>query len=274
MSVDSPPSRRSLAFSTLGCPDLDLPAAAALARRHGVQQIELRALGGTMALPDYFSARYASPAALAASVPGLGVTVAAVGTSLRLIGNTADTRDAFAAYAPWAVALGAPYLRIFDGGGVADEAELDAASATLRWWDGLKRANGWPIDVMIETHVAFSHPERLQAFLDRHPGRNILWDTHHTWRKGGEDPVQTWQRVRNAAVHLHVKDSVPRAGSATPDACTYVALGDGGFPVDALLHALDADGFAGPVSLEWERLWHPELPPLDSVLPGFVARFS
>jgi hypothetical protein len=29
---------------------------------------------------------------------------------------------------------------------------------------------------------------------------------------------------------------------------------------------LRADNFAGPVSLEWERLWHPYLPPLDVAL--------
>ncbi len=274
MPIDAASSRCSPAFSTLGCPDLELPAAAELARRHGVTQIELRALGGTTALPDHFATRYGSPAALAATVPTLGVTVAAVGTSLRLIGATAETRDAFIAYVPWAIALGAPYLRVFDGGRTADDAELDDAAATLRWWTELKRANDWPIDIMVETHDAFAVPDQLQGFLDRHPGCSILWDAHHTWRTGGEDPVRTWQRVRDAAVHLHVKDSVPRPAGDGPSACTYVALGEGGFPFDTLLDVLDTDGFVGPVSLEWERFWHPELPPLDDVLPGFVARFS
>lgn len=272
--ADPLPPRRVPAFSTLGCPDLDLHAAAELARRHGLPCIELRALGGTTALPDYFAALYRSPAALAAIVPDLGVGIAAIGTSLRLIGSTAETRDAFAAYVPWAIALGAPYLRAFDGGSTADEAELDAAAETLGWWEGIKRAHAWPIDMMIETHDALARPESLQAFRDRHPSCPILWDTHHTWRKGGEDPVRTWQRVRGAAVHLHVKDSVPSPGDASPEACTYVAIGDGGFPMQALLQVLEADGFAGPVSLEWERLWHPELPPLEAVLPGFAALFA
>lgn len=264
-------SRRATAFSTLGCPDLDLPEAAQLARLHGVAQIELRALGGTTALPDYFAALYTSPDALAALVPELGVTVAALGTSLRLIGSTPETRDAFAAYVPWALALGAPYLRVFDGGHGANEAELADAAATLDWWDALRRAEGWPLDIMVETHDAFAQPERLQLFLDRHPGCKILWDTHHTWRKGGEDPARTWQRVRGHAVHLHVKDSAP---AATADGYAYTALGDGGFPFAALLRTLEADGFAGPISLEWERMWHPEMPPLGTALPGFVAHFT
>jgi hypothetical protein len=32
-----------------------------------------------------------------------------------------------------------------------------------------------------------------------------------------------------------------------------------------------ADDFAGPVSLEWERMWHPYLPSLDEALTAATA---
>jgi hypothetical protein len=35
---------------------------------------------------------------------------------------------------------------------------------------------------------------------------------------------------------------------------------------------LRAANFSGPVSLEWERMWHPYLPPLDEALTVAAAR--
>ena len=53
------------AFSTLGCPDFTLEEALALATKHGLEAIELRALGGTVDLPAYFTEQFGTPGALA-----------------------------------------------------------------------------------------------------------------------------------------------------------------------------------------------------------------
>ena len=42
--------------------------------------------------------------------------------------------------------------------------------------------------------------------------------------------------------------------------------------VAGALAALRADAFAGPVSLEWEKQWHPYLPSLDAALTAAAAR--
>ena len=39
-----------------------------------------------------------------------------------------------------------------------------------------------------------------------------------------------------------------------------------------VLAALRDDRFAGPVCLEWEKLWHPYLPSLDVALATAAAR--
>jgi hypothetical protein len=39
-----------------------------------------------------------------------------------------------------------------------------------------------------------------------------------------------------------------------------------------LVAELKAAEFSGPVSLEWERMWHPYLPPLDEALAVAAAR--
>lgn len=251
-------------FSTLGCPEFSLAETFALARRHGLDAVELRALGGTIALPEYFAREFGSPAALAARVRGEKIRVAALDASLRLADATAAERAELLAFAPWAEALGAPRLRVFDGGHAGDAAEIAAMAATADWWRGERRARGWRCQLMVETHDALRTADRILAFAAAAPDVGVLWDTHHTWKKGGEDPVATWRAVRAHVVHAHVKDSVSVASEKHP--FTYVPPGDGEFPMAPLVAALRADGFAGHVSLEWEKLWHPYLAPLDTAL--------
>jgi sugar phosphate isomerase/epimerase len=251
-------------FSTLGCPEFSLGETLALAAKHGIGAVELRALGGTVELTRHLAEAFGSPEALAAKLRGGAVRIVSLDTSLKLVGAAAGDREAFLDYVPWAEALGVERLRVFDGGKTGDDAELEAAAETVRWWRELRRARGWRADLAIETHDSLVTSAAIQRFLTRAPGTAILWDAHHTWRKGGEDPVATWRAIRGSVVHVHVKDSVSVPSAKHP--FTYVLPGAGEFPMAPLMAALRADGFAGPVSLEWEKVWHPYLAPLDEAL--------
>ena len=123
---------------------------------------------------------------------------------------------------------------------------------------------------MIETHDSLWTAAAVGRLLTVVPDVAILWDSHHTWKKGGEDPVATWRAIRTRVVHVHVKDSVDVPSARHP--FTYVLPGDGGFPIAPLLAALRGEGYAGLVSLEWERMWHPYLPPLDDALGAATVR--
>jgi len=256
-------------FSSLGCPDLSLDETLALAVKHGIGAVELRSLGGTVELPKYFAEKFGTPEKLAVRVRASGVRLVGFGASLNLAGVTAAEREQLAAFAPWAEALGVPRLRVFDGKN-ADTTGLAAALETLRWWRELRAARGWAVDVMIETHDSLFTAAAIGRFLAAAPGAAILWDAHHTWRKGGEDPVATWRAIRASVVHVHVKDSINVPSARHP--FTYVLPGDGEFPIAPVLAALRTDKFSGPVSLEWEKLWHPYLPPLDEALRVAAAR--
>lgn len=257
-------------FSSLGCPELSLEATLALAAKHRVPLVELRALDGSVDLPAYFSTRFGTPSRLAAHVAGLVGRIVAFDASLRLVGGNEADRTQLGALATWAEALGVRWLRVFDGGNAMTADELTAAAATLQWWRELRATRGWQVDVMVETHDSLLTAAAIGRFLAALPGTAILWDAHHTWRKGGEDPVATWQAIRPGIVHVHVKDSVGVPSARHP--FTYVLPGDGEFPVTPLLAALGADRFEGPVSLEWERLWHPYLPSLDAALTVAATR--
>jgi sugar phosphate isomerase/epimerase len=251
------------AFSTLGCPGLDLPGVLALARSHGIGAVELRALEGSLDLPAYFSGRRDSPARLAALAAEAGVRIAAFGTSLRLIGSTDEDRVKFLDFVPWAEAMGVPMLRVFDGKPPAGGTGVEQAAEAAAWWRALRGERGWRTDIMVETHDSLLTAGAISKFAEAAPGTAILWDSHHTWRKAGEDPALTWRAIGPYVAHIHVKDSVGGPGPGTPP--TYVLPGTGEYPMASLRAALSGD-FTGPVSLEWEKQWHPNLPPLGDAL--------
>jgi sugar phosphate isomerase/epimerase len=67
-----------------------------------------------------------------------------------------------------------------------------------------------------------------------------------------------------------VKDGV--AGGTEGRAFTHTLPGAGNFPMSDLLGRLEADGYAGPLSLEWGRKWHTYLPPLNDALEAATAQ--
>ncbi|MEO6569722.1 MAG: TIM barrel protein [Opitutaceae bacterium] len=260
------------AFSTLGCPELSLDEVLVLAERHGMSAVELRALGGTTGLPEYFSQQFGSPENVAAADRSLRSRPRIVGlnTSFKLSDTSSFRRQELLRFVPWAEAMQVPRLRVFDGGGRGDDAELEQAAETLAWWRELRASHSWRTDLMIETHDSFFTAETIARFLSLVPDAAVLWDTHHTWKRGGELPSATWRAIKANVVHIHVKDSISRPSLRHP--FTYVIPGHGEFPSAELFAALRADQFAGPVSLEWEKLWNPELPSLHEALTAANAK--
>ena len=257
------------AFSTLGCPEYTIDEAIALADRHGLDAVEVRALGGMIDLPAYFAATEGSPAALAERLRPARVRIVSLDTSLHLIGDPEAARAKFLEFLPWAEALGVRWLRVFDGGKAADASELAQAAGTVGWWREIRRANGWKADLMVETHDSLTTTAAIRRFLGAAPGTAILWDAFNTWKKSGENPVETWRAIGPDVVHVHVKDAISVPSAKHP--FTYVLPGTGEFPMAPLAAELRA-GFAGTVSLEWERLWHPYLAPLDNALTSAAER--
>jgi len=257
------------ALSTLGCHEHSLPEAFDLAQRHGLDAIEVRALGGTLDIPDYLRQMYGTPAEFAKRASNSAVRVVSFDTSLCLAGNTGSDRTKFLEFVPWAEALGVRWLRVFDGKSGLDAQWLDQAIATVQWWKQLREQRGWRVDCMVETHDTLLDAMSVTQFLAAAPGTAILWDTHHTWKLRGEDPLATWRAIHPHVVHLHVKDSINQPQGKLPYTC--VLPGEGSFPMTQLRHAL-GDEFHGPLSLEWERLWHPYLPTLDAALVAATAK--
>jgi sugar phosphate isomerase/epimerase len=244
-------------FSTLGCGELELEDVLGLAVRRRIPAVELRTLAGRNALPEYFETRYRTPERLRDAVAAFPIRIVSLDSSCHAIGSTGAERAELVALSPWAAALGASAFRVFDGGEHGDDRELASMRSLFDWWQTHEHAP----ELIIETHDALAHPAALRNFLELYPAVGILWDTHHTWKDGKEMPSATWAYLRGRTRHLHVKDSIPQQG--------YVAPGLGEFPFGELIDTLRADAFDGVISLEWERHWYPELPPIETALDGF-----
>lgn len=256
-------------FSTLGCPELSLDEVFTLATQHGIEAVELRALGGTIDLAEYFAREFGTPEKLADHVRGRSPRIVAIDTSLCLVGAKATDRAQVEALAPWAETLGVRWLRAFDGGADASDAEIAEAKATLKAWASLRASRGWKVELMVETHDSLFTSDAIRRFAAAAPDVRILWDSHHTWKRGGEHPVATWQAIKAQVVHIHVKDSVSRPSGRHP--YTYALPGTGEFPMVELREVLAKESDAA-VSLEWEKLWHPELEPLNAALQSAAER--
>ena len=249
-----------LGYSTLGAPEFSLAQCEALAGEFGLDFLELRALEGHTDLPALFEERAAEPVRIALRM---------LGSSLRLTEASSADVEAFYGYAALAHRLHIPYLRVFGGGRVGDgvsAAQLARAAECVERVRGEMRARGWKGEILLETHDAFSIPEACLE-LNRRISKplNLLWDSHHTWRFGGETPAETWRKIGPLVRHVHYKDSVAEGRQLR-----YVLPGDGEFPHAALFEVLHTHAYLGGVSLEWEKLWHPELPPLRDALESFA----
>jgi sugar phosphate isomerase/epimerase len=253
------PARYFRAFSTLGCPELGLDGVLELARENGIAAVEIRVLEGSLDLPGVLARNAESAATLMPRLARAGVRVLALNTSMSLIDGSDEDFEKLLEFAPWAEAMGVPWLRVFDGGKSATGAELERAALVMERWRRLRAERGWKTDLAIETHDALSTAAAIGRLTRAVPGAAILWDSHHTWLKGGEPPDETWAAVHASVVYIQVKDSRPEGGASR-----YVLPGTGEFPMESLRRALG--GFTGGVSLEWERQWHPELPPLSEAL--------
>jgi sugar phosphate isomerase/epimerase len=92
-----------------------------------------------------------------------------------------------------------------------------------------------------------------------------IWDAVIPWA-AGEAPEDTARALSGRIAMVQVKD----AHGTEP-----VLPGTGEVPLPRILATLADHGWSGVLSVEWERAWYPELPPLDEAITAaksWVAR--
>jgi sugar phosphate isomerase/epimerase len=257
-------------FSTLGCPAWEWMKILDFAKAHDFAAIELRGLQGTMDLP-------ARPEFQPDRIEQSKREIAGHNLKISCVSSSAQLHDADPAkhsqqisdakrFIDLASSLGAPNVRVF---GNKIEGPKDQVVARIA--AGLHELGNYAgprgVTVIIESHGDFTDSPTLSEILTRadSPNVGLLWDAHHTFVDGKEDPEFTVKKLGSYIRHTHLKDSVPSA-----DGRRYVLTGRGEVPVRKQVEVLAAYGYKGCYSFEWEKAWHPELEDPEIAIADFA----
>lgn len=277
----------SLAASTLGVVEEDLPTTVAVMRRHAVATAELRSAD------DAFVHRGSGPAALERvrhEFDDAGIDIFSIASGVRVAGTESDDDVVGSLLGELRTAsqLGARYVRVFPGAPIGhatpdqlpqlqEPVELVNERAARRLVRVLDVAAELGVSPLIETHDSHPNGERLSRLLqslDRiAPGHTVgaIWDVLHPWRVG--EPIEDTaayllEHILAGRGYVQIKDAADR-GDTFP-----VLQGRGVVPVDEFLDVLAEADYRGPVSLEWARYWQPAAAPLDEALTSAAAVLS
>lgn len=181
-----------LAFSTLGVPGLPLPEVLRLATTYGYHGVELRADPEEPVHPGLDLARRTD---VAAEFKAAGVEVLGIAGYARVAapGDDAPVIEEMRRLLDLARDLGAPFIRVFPGGGAEQSREEADATAAGRLGTAAEYAADLGVRILLETHDSHRTGADAIRVLGRVGHRQVgaLWDVMHTWL-GGEQPSETY----------------------------------------------------------------------------------
>jgi sugar phosphate isomerase/epimerase len=252
-----------LAFSTLGCPGWDIDQILKNALAYGYSSVELRGYLDSMDVP------LAAPFT-PSSVPQTKQRFNDAGVSFCCIGSSGIVAQAnfdhVKSHCELARLLGAPSVRVFGGKLPADTSYAEGIARfaeTLYIFGDIAKAAG--VQIVLETHDSFSTGETVAQLLQatKHPVVFSLWDLHHPHRQG-ESIGETHDYLAPTLRHIHIKDGIAGTG--------YTLLGEGDVPVFEMLELAIRGGYTGPISLEWEKRWHPDIADPEIAFPQYAQK--
>ena len=257
-----------ICFSTLGCAERSLDEVLALAKKYNIDAIELRGLGGEM---DNRKIAALSPESREETLRKLcesRVSPWVMGTSCVFHDEAkyaAFLEEGYSAI-DLAQSFGFRAIRVFGNNIVGDEAEC-----VRRVGEGIRTlceyAAGKGVDVLLETHGDFNTRKRLGGVCEVCRGYEnfgLIWDICHTRKTYGADWRDFCDEFFTLIRHVHLKDVA---------ADKLVLPGEGELAIADMVNYLEERGYDGYFSLEWERKWHPELPPIEDGLDALMKIF-
>jgi sugar phosphate isomerase/epimerase len=262
--------RLPLAFTTLGCPGWEWKKVLDYAQANGFAAIELRGIMGQMDLP---SRPEFAPGQIAESkrqVADHGLKISDLGCSSEMhVDDPTDRAKQLAdarRFIDLASTLDVPYVRVF-----GNQIHGPREEVLARVVDGLHQLGeyGGPkgVTVIIESHGEFVDSPTLKEVLTRADSKHValLWDAHHTYVDGHEQPEHTVAELGPWIRHTHLKDSV-QVGKDRK----YVLPGTGDVPMERQIMALRRIAYKGYYCFEWEKVWHPDIQEPEVAFPAYV----
>lgn len=247
------------AFSTLGVPGMPVADVVALAVEAGYQGVELRAHPEEPVHPGIGAQERAS---VVAEFERAGVEILTVCgyTGVAAAGDDAPVYEELDELMWLAHDLGAPYVRVFPGGGDQDPAVAEATAAR-RLGAAAETAAGLGVRILLETHDSHRTGADVSRILGPvgHKSAGAIWDVVHPWLDG-ETPAAAHAALAPFLGYVQVKDV------ASADDLAPLPLGAGVLPLAECLATLTEETW---LCWEYEKRWHPEAADLPRLLvPG------
>lgn len=264
--------RLPIAFSTLGCPKWEWKQILGHAAQHGYAALELRGILAEMDLPKSPQFTGAKLAESLKDLAALGLKVSDLGASARL-GEADPVKrpaqlDEARRFIDLAHQLKSPYVRVFGGQLLKGQTMEDATKRIVVGFQELhEHAKGSGVTLLIESHDEFTTSPSLLGILKgvNRPTTALLWDAHHTFVSGKEQPADTFKQLGKFAKHTHLKDSKPEGNGRR-----YVLVGTGEVPVKETVKILVKNGYRGYYCFEWEKRWHPGIEEPEIAFPHYA----
>jgi sugar phosphate isomerase/epimerase len=256
------------AFSTLGCPDWPIETVVAMAKSLKYDGVEIRGIKRVLDLskaPEFASERINATKKLFADA---GVKVVSIDASASFCWPEPTKREEALAEAvrhvDIAQKMGAPFVRVF-GGNVPEGDTIERWARTVA--ENLKRLGGVAakkgVTIILETHDSWRRASEIMPVLRMVDMDNVrlLWDLAHPW-SAGDTMDESADQFTGHVAHVHIKDHTADHKEAL--------LGRGIIPLDEAFAALKRMKYDGYVSLEWEKMWHPEIEDPEIAFPQAI----
>ncbi|MCI8622898.1 MAG: sugar phosphate isomerase/epimerase [Provencibacterium sp.] len=260
-----------LAFTTLGCPDWSFDKIVEEAERLGFEALEIRGIDGQMRaeeIPLFFPENAETTKK---RMESRRLKICGFGTSAKFHDDGAFEASVDEGKKAIDVCqrMGIPYIRVFGDQIAGEEVREHVISQAAKGIRMLcEYAEGKGVGVLLEVHGNFNTIEAVCGVagqLKDRPEFGILWDIEHSDKTYGDGWRAFYDQVKPYIKHTHIKDHKRNGGRF--DLCL---VGEGDIPIADIVKTLQADGYDGYFSLEWEKKWHPELPDPSVALPGYL----
>jgi len=258
-----------LSFTTLGCPDWSFEKILDESQRMGFTGIEVRGIERVMRADQipYFFPENAEKTK--AALRDKGLTLVGFGTSVYFHddANFENALEEGRLAIDVCVRMGIPGIRVF-----GDTITGNQDAVTKNVIKGLRilceYARGKSVNVLLEIHGNFDRLETVMPVVEKVkdcPEFGIIWDIEHSYKVYEDKWPVFYEGIKPWVRHTHFKDVIK-----TGDKFEICIPGDGVVPMGDIYRTLVADGYQGWYSLEWEKMWHPELPDPEVAFPRYV----
>ena len=263
-----------ISFSTLGCPKWGWDKILDEAVRMGYDGIEIRGIEGEMNIGQLMPFLPENIEKTIDQLREKHLEICCLDTSCRF--DVKETYDRNLQEGREAIdiarKLGCKYVRVF-GDNISDKADKDGALRQIA--SGISELGEYAkdkgVNTLIETHGDFATGDAMLGLLNHITSQNvaILWDAANGYIEKGESVEFTFNKLSGYIKHTHLKDAV-----GTPPNTKHCLFGQGVISVDEILKLLKSIGYDGWLSLEWEKMWIPELEEPEIAFDVYISKIK